>query len=313
MDARDLSLDEWLHLTRNPPEDADFWVDVSFPTDEHREAYIASIQERDEEEIRHLLYLFLIKSGANARDEIALQGLVYNKKHNPETFQRQMRNQYFRRSILYARKHPHIRPWEGIPWVMDLLPHFPKDALQAISAYIMAHAQLVSEFQFHGLYDAMALIRAWCVGTPSQQIDKVSYLLDISPRDFEHLVERLYSHMGYETELTPAQKDGGRDVIAWKADTGERERLLIECKRYSDVIGVEIVRNLNGVVADEKANKGVLVSSARFTEDAYTFANRNPLELIDGSELVTLLNLHMGRQWPAHIDRHILDSKKAFP
>lgn len=314
MDARDLSLEDWLRLTKNPPRDAEFWVDVSFPTDAHREAYIASIQERDEEEIRRLLYLFLIKSGATARDELAFQVFISDKDRDPDIFRRKLMLQYYRRSLFYYRgKHPHYRPWEGITWVLDLLPHFPKDALQAVSAYTLAHCQLMSDWQLHGLYDAMALIRAWCVGTPSQQVEKVAFLLELSPRNFEHLVERLYYSMGYETLLTPLQKDGGRDVIACKTDTGQQERVLVECKRYSDVVGVEIVRNLYGVVANEKANKGVLVSTARFTEDAYEFAEGNPLELIDGGELVTLLNLHQGTQWPVHIDRYILDSKQAFP
>jgi len=35
-------------------------------------------------------------------------------------------------------------------------------------------------------------------------------------QDFERLVERLYEKMGYETKLTPAQKDKDRDVIAIK-------------------------------------------------------------------------------------------------
>ena len=161
------------------------------------------------------------------------------------------------------------------------------------------------------MYDATELIRAKFIGLPGTQSEAIEFLLNLSPRDFECLVERLYDSMDYETELTPPQKDGGRDVIALKHKPREQENLRIECKRYSDPVGVEIARELLGVISSEKANKGVLVTTSHFTSGAEKYAEQNPrLELITGDEMVLLLNEHLGPKWPLHIDRLIAESQK---
>jgi HJR/Mrr/RecB family endonuclease len=88
--------------------------------------------------------------------------------------------------------------------------------------------------------------------------------------------------MEYQTWLTQPTRDGGRDIIA-KINVGaEQEFLLIECKRYADTIDMGKVRELYGVVSSEKANRGVLVTSGRFTLDAQKFADDNSMQLING-------------------------------
>ena len=117
--------------------------------------------------------------------------------------------------------------------------------------------------------------------------------------------------MDYETELTSAQKDGGRDILANKNAPGRLEHLRIECKQYSRPVDVKIARALLGVVSDEKVNKGVLVTTSRFTKGAKDFAGRNPsLELIAGSNLIPLLNEHLGSRWPLQIGRLVAESQR---
>lgn len=74
--------------------------------------------------------------------------------------------------------------------------------------------------------------------------------------------------MRYET-LTPARKDGGRDVIATKRKPGSLEHTRIECKLYNEEpIGLRVVQRLLGVVSGEKVNKGVVVTTSVFTKPA---------------------------------------------
>ena len=61
------------------------------------------------------------------------------------------------------------------------------------------------------------------------------------------------------------------------------------------------VRELLGVVVSEKANKGIVVTSGRFTQDAKAFARANPqIELVDGPALAELIQQ---AQRPACADR----------
>jgi restriction system protein len=306
-----ISLDEWLELVFDPPSDSLF-IDCEFPTDRHKEEYLTTIHNRTDEEVKKLLLRFLVPSCTLGIDKIRFRYLVDVWKSSPEEFKRLMQFQYNRRLLLFGAKKSPIPPWEGITWVLDLLPHFPKAALEGIAAYTFAHIQLLPDRRLTGMWDAEEVIRAKYIGYPHNQEEKIQALMTMSPRQFEHLAERLYSEMGYETQLTPSQKDGGRDVIAFRKEPGKTEHLRIECKHYSHPVGVEVVRALLGVVSDEKVNKGVLVTSSRFTRGAIAFATKNPrIELIPGTELVVLLNEHLGTSWPLRINQYVLDTQRA--
>jgi hypothetical protein len=90
------------------------------------------------------------------------------------------------------------------------------------------------------------------------------------PRSFEELVAELLERQGLRVRLTPPSNDGGRDILAF-ANTPLGEHLyLVECKRYAQdrPVGVELVRQLYGVVEFERANAGLLVTTSTFTTGA---------------------------------------------
>jgi restriction system protein len=108
--------------------------------------------------------------------------------------------------------------------------------------------------------------------------------------------------MGYRTELTKMTHDGGRDVIAEQIHSGEKERVLIQCRRTRKNVGVEQIRSLLGIVSNERATKGVFVCTSRFTPAARKLANENRrLELIDHEDLQVLLNEHFGTDWSKYV------------
>lgn len=309
IETDDMPLARWLELLSDPPDGVVF-VDYKFPTNGHLQEYVETVGDRSEEEVRCLLLRLLIPSTSIGCDEYHLNDLYAAMREDSERFEAMTELQYYRRLVPYSAGRSRIPPWEGITWVLDLLPHFPSQALGALNAYVLAHAQQLPDGRLEGLHDAIAVIRAKFIGLPGTQEEKVQFLLGISPRNFEHLVERLYSDMGYETYLTPYQKDGGRDVIATRFTLGRVERLFVECKRSSSPIEVEQVRALLGVVSAEKVNKGVLTTTSRFTGPAIQFAEENRLELVSGDQLVRLMNEHLGAKWPTHVDRLITESQR---
>src|SRR6266487_4539976 len=62
-----------------------------------------------------------------------------------------------------------------------------------------------------------------------------------------------------------------------------------------------------------RPNRGVLVTSSHFTQDARAWAERNAIELISGLELVVLLNQYFGSEWPARVDFLIAMSRLRHP
>lgn len=117
-----------------------------------------------------------------------------------------------------------------------------------------------------------------------------SLLFSIKPREFEQVVEQLFRDAGFSTILTPAIKDGGKDIIAVKKGQNSKPIVLfIECKRYAKTnkVDVSIVRSLFGVQIADRVDKACLVTSSVFTKDAREFAKRKNvmMDLVDGNEL----------------------------
>ncbi len=117
-----------------------------------------------------------------------------------------------------------------------------------------------------------------------------SALYKLEPRKFEELVARVVESNGYNVELTPCTRDGGRDIVAKRNDWAGNELLLIECKRYSEThrVQVGVVRALYGVIEDAQATRGLIVTTSFFTKGAIQFADRHKhqLALHDYTKLV---------------------------
>ena len=119
-------------------------------------------------------------------------------------------------------------------------------------------------------------------------------LYQLSPRKFEELVASIIKDMGFDVELTPATRDGGRDIIAY-IRTGISSYLThIECKRYApdNKVSVDIIRSVVGVHHMRNANKSVIVTTGFFTKDARDEAKlvENSLDLKDYNDLKDMLS-----------------------
>lgn len=114
--------------------------------------------------------------------------------------------------------------------------------------------------------------------------------------DFEHLIREIFEAEftlnGGEVKVTQASRDGGVDAIAFDPDPIRGGKIVIQAKRYTNTVGVSAVRDLYGTVLNEGATKGVLVTTSDFGPDSYEFAKGKPLSLLNGSNLLFLLEKH---------------------
>lgn len=114
-------------------------------------------------------------------------------------------------------------------------------------------------------------------------------LMELSPFEFENLVNNLFDRIGFDSKSTQASRDGGVDVVAFDPRPILGGKVVIQAKRYKNVVGVSAVRDLYGTMINEGANKGILVTTSHYGKDAYEFAKDKPIELIDGGGLLYLL------------------------
>ena len=305
IDHKKLSLDKWLFYITTPKNKRDFQIlDCQFATDAHRDEYIATIKSRSQEEVNYLISQFLIEGGSLGYDSFLLDWLL---NHPREQFEAMVAKSEFLKRLLVQRKD--VQTWPNITWVIDLLPRYPQEAIQAIESYFQAHCQYFPDGRIFGLGDAQALIRAKYM---NHEMPVSESLLSLPPRDFELLVGYLYEKKGYKVIITPKTKDGGYDVVAEKNSERGDERLHIECKRYEHKIGVSIVRQVLGTLNVSNATKAVIVSSSYFTEPALREARKSKrLELISINHLDQEMRKYCSYNWVVSMNRYIMEMRNS--
>ena len=114
-----------------------------------------------------------------------------------------------------------------------------------------------------------------------------SALNDMSWQEFEALVGEAFRRRGYSVlEVGGGGADGGVDLVLLKG----KELFLVQCKQWKAYkVGVDVVRELYGVMAAKGAAGGFVVTSGTFTADAKAFASGQNITLIDGKVLHDLI------------------------
>lgn len=123
--------------------------------------------------------------------------------------------------------------------------------------------------------------------TDVAQAQSANALDGMSWREFEMLVGEAYRLQGYRvTETGGGGADGGIDLALTKGS----EKFLVQCKQWKAYkVGVDVVRELYGVMAAKGATGGFVVTSGRFTDDAKAFADGRNVQLVDGPKLFTMI------------------------
>ena len=117
-------------------------------------------------------------------------------------------------------------------------------------------------------------------------------LKTLPPYGFELLCQRLLREHGFEdVEVTQKSRDGGIDGYGvLRLSPFVSMKVAFQAKRYKDVVSRAAVGEFRNALLG-RAEKGVFITTGRFTQDAETEASRDgvvPIELVDGERLVGL-------------------------
>jgi restriction system protein len=125
----------------------------------------------------------------------------------------------------------------------------------------------------------------------------LSKLKKTSPAFFERVVVELLVKMGYGGSRSDAGKaigksgDGGIDGII-KEDKLGLDVVYIQAKRWdSNPVGRPDVMQFAGALQAQRANKGIFITTSRFTDDARNYVSQigSKIVLIDGEQLTSLM------------------------
>jgi len=110
----------------------------------------------------------------------------------------------------------------------------------------------------------------------------------MTDREFEIEIGKVYSRLGYEATVTKQSGDGGVDVIAKK----DGETVYIQCKHYGKKthLGSPELQGFWGCCSGNGIKRGVMVCTSTLTKDARFFANKlkGQLEIVGMKELLEL-------------------------
>jgi restriction system protein len=106
-------------------------------------------------------------------------------------------------------------------------------------------------------------------------------------KDFEYLVAEAFRRQGYAVDYSLGRgADGGVDLTLRR----DGRTSIVQCKQWKVFsIGAPIIREMFGLMTAEHADEAIIVTTGKFTRDAQAFAAGKPIQLIDGPQLLALV------------------------
>lgn len=118
-------------------------------------------------------------------------------------------------------------------------------------------------------------------------------LKSLSPQGFERFCQGLLREAGFEdVEVTGRSGDRGIDGHGTlKVNSLFSMKMGFQAKRYQDSVGSGVVRDFRGAIVG-RVDRGLLITTGRFTKDAKAEAARDgatQIELVDGLAILDLM------------------------
>ena len=267
---------------------------------------VSSLESVDTESIQsiieapeHSLYSSLVTSFLRTLQPLAARDtfnegdfdLVSDKKHGQTTVTISAED--------YLTLRPFLRRWEEVKnFYQTEYVNFRKD-IEATPKFFSEVLQIIEEMLHRTEKEQRINILKRRVSiliekaATSKEILLSSNFSFMSPYDFEEFVAKLFDKMGYKTTTTSKTGDYGVDVVA----ENDFERVAIQCKKYHEgnSVGNQTVQMLLGAMQLQglKADRGIIVTTSRFTKQAYRQAESNNLELWDKDILHQAVRKHL--------------------
>ena len=141
--------------------------------------------------------------------------------------------------------------------------------------------------------------------------DLLAILRDLEPDAFERLCQRILRESGFtKVSVTGRSGDGGIDGAGVLRVNLISFHVRFQCKRYAGSVGAGEIRDFRGAMVG-RADKGLFMTTGRFTRDAAREAVRDgapAIDLIDGIDLCGLL-----KQLELGVSTELVESTSAQP
>jgi restriction system protein len=180
------------------------------------------------------------------------------------------------------RKSPNAENLVFLPWWLNGVL-----AVLSLIALAWIPSLAVVLFLFFSAMAALSALRATLNKRMLERQTGLDSLRELPWKQFENLLGETYRRQGYKVKETlGGGADGGVDLtLRRNGDT-----VVVQCKRWKHWrVPVKTVRELYGVMIHNAATSAKLVATTNFTHEAIDFAHGKPIELVNATNLLALL------------------------
>lgn len=291
------NLKEWLQLVK---DDKEVYPFCKIPYYNWFDEYIKNIREESVDSVKDMLRVLLCPINRRL-DEDNYKAYLNYLNSDIEAFKEIAEK--MKHNEMYNRIAKGQNAWDGITWVLELLPNSPYKAIRALENYLLAQHSLPDD-RITGIEQSAEIISARFIYY-EQSIEK---LLKLKPIEFEWLIEELYKAMGYKTKWTQATRDGGKDIIANINRIDGLEKVYIECKLYSTTeLKRESVGYLIYNVLNDSVNRGVIFCTGYVSKNLKNMDTR--IQIWTYEDMNILFNSFLGINWADNLEK-IIERKR---
>ncbi|MDD5460447.1 MAG: restriction endonuclease [Methylococcales bacterium] len=115
-----------------------------------------------------------------------------------------------------------------------------------------------------------------------------AFLKSLEWKRYEEVCMEYLRIKNCNANVTCTGADGGVDLRI--CDKNGRLLAIGQCKAWNKPIGVNLIRELYGIMAAEQVRHGIFLTTSIYSPDAIEFAKHRKLILIDADEFVDLIN-----------------------
>lgn len=289
------TFDEWLELVNSRQGVSPYF---KIPYSEWVNDYLKEVHQKTNEEVKDLLRCLLAPINRNMDNKMyeTYKSLkIMNESIESNNKEKEMLAFYcssFEKNESIRRVEKGHYAWEGLTWILELLPDRPYKAIEVLKDYWSAELNIMPDDRIIGVEQCIEII-LWKFINYEVPAKK---LLELKPREFEILIEQLYKSMGYKTILTKETRDGGKDIIAEIDRYDGREEVYIECKLYkTSKLNNTMVNSFCNILSNNKANRGMIFCTGYVSEKLKKIDKR--IQILTYEEIIFLLNAHLGSNW----------------
>lgn len=147
-----------------------------------------------------------------------------------------------------------FRQYEGILWFCAII---------LLAGIVTFFLEIIGKLRIYRVYRTI------------HQIDQMS------GEDFELLCRNYFISKHWKVKMTKRTGDYGADLILTKKRKGVKERIVVQCKRYTGKVGQSAIREACAAISFYNADRAMCITNSFYTPAAKALADSNGIELWD--------------------------------